>query len=234
MRYIKFFIFCIIIFVALSTTACGVSGFGNNPDPGTSFSALDNDQNKNAPGIISMLLPQPLSETRTENITHIVLHFTSNVAKNPQQPYIIEDIIKTFEEYEVSSHYLISRDGKIYMLVQDNRVAYHAGKGSLENYPQCTDRLNQFSIGIEILAIGTQKEMSSIIDENTYNALPDELIGYTKEQYRALNTLLNYLITRYPDIQNDRNHIIGHDEYAKERKNDPGFLFDWSQIGFVR
>ena|SRR5699024_5212918 len=70
-----------------------------------------------------LFLPQELSELRQKHITHIVLHFTSNAAINPKNPYDVADIRKTFIDYGVSAHYLIGRKGQVYQLVPEKRVA---------------------------------------------------------------------------------------------------------------
>lgn len=181
---------------------------------------------------ISTVLPKENSEKRETPITHIVLHFTSNAANNTNNPYILDEILKNFIDYGVSAHYLIGREGEIYALVQENRVAYHAGKGILPKYPSYTDRLNDYSIGIELMGIGTRDEMSLMFSVDVYKQISDKNIGFTDLQYRSLNLLINDIITRYPSIKKDRNHIIGHDEYATNRKSDPGSLFEWEKLGF--
>ena len=85
-----------------------------------------------------------------------MIHFMSNVVNNPADPYRIEDAEANFREYEVSSHYVIDRSGTIYRFVPEERAAYHAGKGSLPGYPELDDRLNDHSVGIELLAMGTR------------------------------------------------------------------------------
>ena len=51
---------------------------------------------------------------------------------------------------QVSCHYLISREGKIFQLVKDDRVAWHAGKSKWENF----ENINDKSIGIELVNKG--------------------------------------------------------------------------------
>ena len=79
--------------------------------------------------IIIKHLPNTHSEPRVEDPTHIVLHFSSNVVNNTEDPYRINDIYYIFLDYNVSTHYVIDRDGNIYQFVDENRVAWHAGKG---------------------------------------------------------------------------------------------------------
>lgn len=178
------------------------------------------------------LLPKKNSRVRGAPITHVMLHFTNNALRSPQSPYNIEDVYALFEEYEVSAHYMIDREGEIYLLVPEERAAFHAGKGRHLNYQEYGNGLNDYSIGIELMAIGTKEEMLSTIPEETYDSIDPLNMGYTEEQYIALNKLLDDILTRNPGIKNDREHIIGHDEYAPVRKSDPGELFDWSRIGF--
>lgn len=189
------------------------------------------NQFKSSIDLIEMPLPLMNSEERVEEITHIVLHFISNVIIKPENPYDIEDIYSILEENEVSAHYAVDREGKIYLFVSEDRVAYHAGKGSIEEYPEYDNKLNQYSIGIEILGIGTEEEMSIIMSDNQYDEIDTSFIGYTDAQYEAVNTLINDILLRNENIENDRVHIIGHDEYNPD-KTDPGVLFNWENIGF--
>ena len=51
---------------------------------------------------------------------------------------------------KVSSHFVINQKGKIYRLVQDNQIAWHAGKSCWGKYKN----LNKNSIGIELVNKG--------------------------------------------------------------------------------
>lgn len=178
---------------------------------------------------IDMLLPNKNSKPRHMPPTHIVLHFISNAYNNQENPYEINDVYSLLKEYELSSHYVIGRDGEIYLFTPENRVAYHAGPGKLYNYPKYENKLNDYSIGIEILAIGTKEEMIPIITAERFNLIDPSLLGFTDAQYESLNLLIDDILNRHIFIQKDRDHIIGHDEYNPE-KTDPGSLFDWSKI----
>ena len=180
--------------------------------------------------VIEKLLPMGNSRMRTAPITHVMIHFTSNVLNNHVDPYQIEDIYSIFKEYEVSAHYVIDRDGTIYLFVGEGRVAYHAGKGNIISEVINVASMNDKSIGIELLAIGTKEEMVPLITEETYDKLDPSHIGYTDEQYCALQSLLTDILSRHSTIKRDREHIIGHDEYAPVRKSDPGRLFDWTRL----
>ena len=162
----------------------------------------------------------------------VMIHFCSFVDHDVAKAYDLDAIIGHFKACGVSSHYMIDRDGLIIQLVEEEKRAFHAGKGCWPALGGRENCMNDYSIGIELMAIGTKEEMARYIDGAAYDGLPKEWIGYTDAQYKALSELLEGVISRHPAIQKDRVHIIGHDEYAPGRKVDPGCLFDWSRIGF--
>ncbi len=51
---------------------------------------------------------------------------------------------------KVSCHYLINRKGKVFSLVKDNHIAWHAGKSMWRKYRN----LNKNSIGVELVNKG--------------------------------------------------------------------------------
>ena len=61
-------------------------------------------------------------------VTVIILHSTYFVGEDP---YDIDGIIAQYTEYGVATHYVISPDGTVYRLVNDNDRAYHAGSGTM-------------------------------------------------------------------------------------------------------
>jgi N-acetylmuramoyl-L-alanine amidase len=109
---------------------------------------------------------------------------------------------------EVSAHYMVDRDGKIYQLVNDSKRAWHAGKAELHGVP--TD-VNGRSIGIEIVNAGDGKT------------------PFTEAQYKSLTQLVGYLKQEY---KVPMNNIVGHKDVAvpKGRKTDPASNFDWKRL----
>lgn len=186
---------------------------------------------KSTLAMTTYLLPEKNSELRYEDPTHILLHFSSNAFNKPHDPYQVEDIYNILKDYGLSAHYVIDRSGEIYLLTNESRVAYHAGPGTIKGFPEYELGLNHYSIGIELLAIGTKEEMIPIITEPVFNKIDPSLLGYTEEQYQSLNRLIKDIQARNPKIKHNRTQILGHDEYTS-RKTDPGKLFDWSKIGF--
>lgn len=111
-----------------------------------------------------------------------------------------------FEEIrgvEVSSHFLIRRDGEIVQFVSCDDRAWHAGKSEFNGRANCND----FSIGIEL--------------EGTDTA------PYEEAQYESLKELTRAIQTAYTNISQER--ITGHCHIAPERKTDPGQSFDWAR-----
>lgn len=117
----------------------------------------------------------------------------------------LQQTINTFhsEKAGVSSHYIISRDGKIVQMINDLYRAHHAGAGKWGND---TD-LNSSSIGIELDNNGTSDY-------------------WPEEQINSLIKLLDYLKITYKIPQ---TNFIGHMDYAPERKNDPS-KFPWKKL----
>ena len=168
------------------------------------------------------------SGERTQNPEFVMLHFTSAVVLSRDDPYDMEQIRNIFVDYKVSVHYIIQRDGQVLCYIPENLVAYHAGKGTWQDDPKYTDKLNDYAIGIELVAIGSQEDMEQYLTEEEYGKLSSDLIGYTDAQYAALKSLIEDICARN-DIPMDRQHIIGHEEYSP-KKTDPGELFDWERL----
>jgi len=158
----------------------------------------------------------------------VVIHFTSAVVTHPDAPYHLPHVRQTFIDYGVSIHYIIDRDGTVHCYIPEDRVAWHAGAGEYLEDPKYTNKMNLYSVGIELVAIGSQKDMAQYLTKSQYRKLDPSLPGFTQEQYTALEALVQDLCSRY-EIPMDRTHVLGHEEYAS-RKTDPGALFDWSRL----
>ena len=175
------------------------------------------------------LLPfADFSRERTQNPEFVMVHFTSAVVLDRNDPYNMDTIRSIFVDYKVSVHYIIGRDGTVSCYIPEDRVAYHAGYGTWKDDPQYTDNLNDYAIGIEVAAIGSASDMAQYLTAEEYRELSPELIGYTDAQYAALKNLISDICARNA-IPMDRAHIIGHEEYSP-KKTDPGELFDWERL----
>lgn len=159
---------------------------------------------------------------------YLLLHFTSAVVLDKNDPYNMDSIRRIFEEGKVSINYIIDRDGKITCYVPEDRCAWHAGKGGYKGIEKLQDAMNRYSIGIEIVAIGSECDMSPYFTKSEYNEIDKSLIGFTEAQYEALIPLVKDICERNA-IPYDREHVIGHEDY-KSAKTDPGELFDWKRL----
>ena len=133
-----------------------------------------------------------------KQIKFIILHYTGMKKESDA----INRLTKI--QSEVSSHYLIKKNGEIVLLVPDLYIAWHAGKSSWKNYKS----LNKNSIGIEISNPGHQFNYKS----------------FSKKQIISLLKLSKFLIKKYKI--NSKN-ILGHSDIAPDRKMDPGEKFPW-------
>ena len=103
---------------------------------------------------------------------------------------------------EVSCHYLISRDGKIYNLLCPKLKGWHAGISEWKNIKN----LNDYSIGIELENKGHEYGYTS----------------FTNNQYDEIKKLIKFLKFNFFIKDND---ILFHSDIAPNRKKDPGEKF---------
>ena len=135
------------------------------------------------------------------SIKIIIIHYTGMQSER-------ESIVKLRSpKSKVSSHFVINRNGKIYRLVQDNKVAWHAGKSCWGKYKN----LNKNSIGIELVNKGHQ-------------------FGYTNFKKRQLSSLIKICKSLIKKYKIKKRNIVGHSDIAPLRKIDPGEKFPWKQL----
>lgn len=100
-----------------------------------------------------------------------------------------------------SAHYLIGKDGTLYSLVPESKIAYHAGNWDV----------NVKSIGIELEGKSADAGM------------------FTTPMLSTLVILVRQLSRKY-GFPMDRKHIIGHNEVPKATHTDPGKFFPWDKF----
>ena len=105
---------------------------------------------------------------------------------------------------QVSAHYCVEEDGKVWRLVAEERRAWHAGQALWAG----ADDINGRSIGIEIVNPG---------HEFGYRPFPEA-------QMAAVIELCQGILARHPVPP---TRVLGHSDVAPLRKEDPGELFDW-------
>ncbi len=108
---------------------------------------------------------------------------------------------------EVSSHYLIKKNGEIVLMVPDLYIAWHAGVSFWKNYKS----INKYSIGIEISNPG---------HGNNYKK-------FSASQIKSIIKLAKNLIKKY---KIKPLNILGHSDIAPDRKKDPGEKFPWKYL----
>lgn len=121
---------------------------------------------------------------------------------------------------ELSCHYFISHAAQVHQLVDESRVAYHAGKSTWNGI----ENLNGHSLGIEVGNAGPFATPPTTEQE----AKPEwgKAEPYTPAQYQTLIELLKAIMARHPHIKPE--HVLGHSEISPGRKSDPGPHFDWN------
>lgn len=112
--------------------------------------------------------------------------------------------------FEVSAHYLVGADGRIWRLVDEEMRAWHAGAGEWAGRGDVNSR----SIGIEI--------------DNSGGA--DGHPPYSEAAMAALEALLPGIMARWGIAPEG---VIGHADFAPARKFDPGPKFDWRRLARV-
>jgi N-acetylmuramoyl-L-alanine amidase len=137
----------------------------------------------------------------SKQIKFIIFHYTGMKSESDALSRL------TNIQSQVSSHYLIKKNGEIIKLVPDLFIAWHAGKSSWKNYKS----LNPNSIGIEITNPG---------HEYGYKK-------FTKKQISSLLKLSSFLIKKY---KISPKNILGHSDIAVLRKKDPGEKFPWEYL----
>ena len=161
-------------------------------------------------------------------IEKVIVHFMSAVVNYPEDPYSMNLLRNIFVDSGLSVHYIIARDGTVYCYMPESRAAWHAGKGTFGDDEKYTNSMNKYSVGIELVAIGSEQDMAQYLHPDEYKAIDESLIGFTDEQYASLTALIKDICQRNK-IEFSRENVIGHDEY-NEAKSDPGELFDWERV----
>lgn len=138
----------------------------------------------------------PFFDERNAAIDTIILHCNAFTA---------EQAVESFKQAEVSAHYLIGTDGKVYNLVDDNKRAWHAGK----SFWQGREGLNHNSLGIEVCNL--------TLGQSPYN----------QKQIRSLLRLCKKLMKKY---HIKPQNVLGHSDVAPTRKPDPGVCFPWRYL----
>ena len=149
--------------------------------------------------IVDKLMSDGFQRSSGRSINAIIIHSSYDALGN--DPFDVAGLVKEYESYGVSAHYLVDRGGTIYRLVEEKNIAYHALVRSL---PDGRTNVNELSIGIELM--------------NTKDG------NFTEKQYEALNELISHIKGKYKI-----KYVLVHNQIASGRKDDP-WNFDWKKI----
>ena len=138
---------------------------------------------------------------KTKDINLIILHYTGMQSKIASIKRLLDP------NFKVSCHYLIDRQGQILKMVEDNKIAWHAGKSKWSNFKD----LNKHSLGIELVNRGHRH-------------------GYEKFTTLQIKNLIKLCLTLKRKYKIKNSNIIGHSDVAPLRKKDPGEKFPWKQL----
>ena len=154
----------------------------------------------------------------------VIMHYTAGPYKTALRTLVNPRV-------RASAHIIIDRDGTITQLVPFNLMAWHAGR----SYYKSRIGFNKYSIGIEMVNSGYLTKSGNIYRAwygESFN--PSEVIEgihrnqsnakywhvYTSEQIDAAYELVQAIIDEY-----GIKFILGHEEIAPNRKQDPGPAF---------
>ena len=137
---------------------------------------------------------------KNSKIKLIIIHYTALQNTEDAIFYLCN------KNKKVSSHYLVSQNGKIYNLVKDKFRAWHAGQSFWQNI---TD-VNSFSIGIEL-------------DYSPYGKNKK----FSRKMINALKLLVNKIQKKY---KISKKNILAHSDVSPFRKIDPGKNFPWKSF----
>ena len=136
-----------------------------------------------------------------QKLSYLVLHYTAIVSCQEAIEYMCK------KKNKVSAHFLVSKKGEVFYLVDLNKEAWHAG----QSYWKGLINLNSSSIGIEI--------------DNSGHHINNE--DYHHLQINSLCELINQLVKEYNIFP---KNVLGHSDIAPFRKIDPGEKFPWNEL----
>ena len=144
--------------------------------------------------------PSPNQSSRKGHVPRmVVIHGDAGRSDNGTISWIQND------DSDVSYHYLIGRDGRLYQFVDEAEKAWHSGTSEWDGF----NSVNWISIGVSFANDGTGKEK------------------YRSAQYDRGTRLVAEICQRH----NIPSHMIrGHFEVSPGRKTDPWDHFNWPKF----
>ena len=140
-----------------------------------------------------------------KDIKFVVIHYTGMQSE-------IESIKRlTNPSSKVSCHYLINRKGRVFQMVKDRNIAWHAGKSKWKKF----SNLNNCSIGIELVNKGHQ-------------------FGYQNFSNIQMKSLISICRNLKKKYSIKKENFLGHSDIAPLRKVDPGEKFPWKKLSYYK
>lgn len=134
-------------------------------------------------------------------IDHLVFHYTGMRGEDAARDWLCDP------RSQVSSHYVVYEDGRVFQLVEESHRAWHAGKSFWRGV---TD-VNSRSIGIEVCNPGHEFGYRLFNDRQI-----EAVIGLSRSIFSR------HLIPPY--------NVVAHSDIAPQRKEDPGEFFPWEWL----
>lgn len=154
-----------------------------------------------------------------------IIHFTAGRDKTE------EDALGSYDWGcdQGYTFFVIGPTGKLYQGFPLNRAGSHAGSSS---WPGLGSGVSSKLVGIEIACAGKLDSSGKSWFGVKYDKdeIRDGYKKYTPEQEETLIKLLVWLKKNNPDVFNVE-YILGHDEVAPGRKNDPGHALSMGMNG---
>lgn len=146
----------------------------------------------------------------------------------------------TYGQEQGYSYFTISSTGTVFQGTPLDSWGHHAG---VSTWPSLGSGLSEKLVGIEIAAAGRLEKISDNEFKSWFGEVYNKdqvrygkgeghqkegyYLKYTDAQEKALINLLVWLKTNNPSVFNFDN-VLGHDEVAPTRKNDPGYALSMS------
>lgn len=161
----------------------------------------------------------------------IIIHFTAGASAESSVKWLCNP------QSKASAHVVVGRDGSITQMVPFNTVAWHAGASSYGE----RSGYNKFSVGIEIdnpgrlrkteagtfqASFGRTYPADQVIKATHRNERAESYwLAYSEPQIEAVFDLCAALCATYKIRE-----ILGHEEIAPGRKDDPGPAFPLERL----
>lgn len=160
----------------------------------------------------------------------LVIHFTSGATGQSSINFW-----KSPEAKGACAHLVIDRDGTVFQCRPFNRTCGHAGKSKWKGF----DGLNSCSIGIELANAGDGANEDGTAFESHKFRCP---AGVKKARHKSGGPVTWWEV--YPEAQVAKcievaqalvaryklDDVVGHEDIAPDRKNDPGPLFPMQKL----